>query len=54
MLLIFDTEYEYNTYTSNNTKLDSGVLYFIKENNTAHIYTNNIDGSLKIYNLLSL
>lgn len=54
MILIFETENEYNTYTSNNTDLDAGVLYYIKEDNTAHFITNNIDGNLKIYNLLSI
>lgn len=54
MIQIFETENEYNAFTSNNTNLDSGVLYYIKETNSAHIYTNNIDGELKIYDLYSI
>lgn len=51
MLKIFETNEEYNTYSDNNTKLDSGVLFYIKEDETAHFATNNIDGEYKIYDL---
>lgn len=51
MLKIFKTNEEYNTYTDNNTKLDSGVLFYVKEDETAHFATNNIDGEYKIYDL---
>lgn len=54
MIQVFDTENEYNAFTDNNTRLDSGVLYYIRSSNTAHIFTNNIDGELKIYNLFSI
>lgn len=51
MLKIFETNAEYNTYTDNNTNLDSGVLFYVKEDETAHFSTNNIDGEYKIYDL---
>ena len=51
MLQVFNTKEEYNTYTDNNTKLDSGILFYIKEDKTAHFSTNNIDGEYKIYDL---
>lgn len=52
MLKIFDTKEEYNKYSQNNTNLDSGVLYYVKENRNAHFLTNNIDGENKVYNLV--
>lgn len=52
MLKIFDTNEEYNKYSQNNTNLDSGVLYYVKENRNAHFLTNNIDGENKVYNLV--
>ena len=47
---VFETNAEYNIYTFNNTMLDSGILYYIKEDDTAHMFTNNIDGTNRIYN----
>ena len=52
MLKIFDTKEEYNKYSQNNTNLDSGVLYYVKENRNAHFLTNNIDGENKVHNLV--
>lgn len=49
MIEIFDTQQEYNVYTSYNTCLQSDRLYYIKENGNTHFYTNNIDGEAKIY-----
>lgn len=52
MLKIFETNDDYNIKTLNNTSLVSGKLYYVKEDNTAHFYTNNIEGGeAKIYNL---
>lgn len=51
MLEIFNTVEEYNIYTENNTKLESDRLYYIKEDNSGHFYTNNVDGEAKIYDL---
>lgn len=51
MLKIFETNAEYNVYTDNNTNVDSGILHYIKEDETAHFSTNNIDGEYKIYDL---
>lgn len=51
MIKVFNTDSEYNVYSNNNTNLDSGILCYIKENETAHFSTNNIDGEYKIYDL---
>lgn len=52
MLKIFETNDDYNIKTLNNTSLVSGKLYYVKEDNTAHFYTNNIEGGeAKIYDL---
>ena len=52
MIKAFETNNDYNTYTLNNTSLESDTLYYIKEDNTAHFYTNNIEGGeSKIYDL---
>lgn len=49
MLKIFKTLDEYNTYTDNGQVLDSGFLYYVKEDGSFHIFTNNIDGDLGVY-----
>lgn len=51
MIKVFETNYDYNLYTLNNTSLLSDILYYVKEDNTGHFYTNNIDGESKIYDL---
>jgi hypothetical protein len=51
MIKVFETNYDYNIYTLNNTSLLSDILYYVKEDNTGHFYTNNIDGESKIYDL---
>lgn len=51
MLKIFETNEEYNNYIQSEPLLISGVLYYIKEDNSAHFSTNNIDGEYKIYDL---
>ena len=47
--IVFDTLKEYNDYTSNGTRLSSGVLYLVKENNGLFFLSNNFDGTLKVY-----
>ena len=49
MIKIFDTLEKYNTYTNNGQNLESGFLYYVKEDNSTHYYTNNIDGVSTIY-----
>lgn len=51
MLKIFETNEEYNNYIQSEPLLISGILYYIKEDNSAHFATNNIDGEYKIYDL---
>ena len=51
MIKIFETNDDYNIYTLDNTSLLSDILYYVKEDNTGHFYTNNIDGESKIYDL---
>ena len=52
MIKSFETNNDYNIYTLNNTSLESDTLYYVKEDNTAHFYTNNIEGGeSKIYDL---
>lgn len=51
MLKIFETNEEYNNYIQSEPLLISGVLYYIKEDNSAHFSTNNIGGEYKIYDL---
>lgn len=50
MLKIFNTLQEYNTYTNNGQDLKSGYIYYVKEDNSTHFFTNNIDGEAKVYN----
>ena len=49
MIKIFETLEKYNTYTNNGQNLESGFLYYVKEDNSTHYYTNNIDGVSTIY-----
>ena len=49
MIKIFDTLEKYNTYTNNGQCLESGNIYFVKEDNSTHYFTNNIDGVSTIY-----
>lgn len=52
MIKIFETNEDYNIYTLNNTSLISDILYYVKEDNSGHFYTNNIEGGeCKIYDL---
>lgn len=49
MIKSFDTVEKYNTYTNNGENLKSGILYYVRENNSAHFYTSEIDGILAKY-----
>jgi len=49
MIKTFDTVEKYNTYTNNGANLKSGILYYIREDNSAHWFTSEIDGELKKY-----
>ena len=49
MIKIFDTLEQYNTYTNNGQNLVSGFMYYVKEDDSTHYYTNNIDGVSTIY-----
>lgn len=51
MIKVFETNYDYNLYTLNNTSLLSDILYYVKVDNSGHFYTNNVDGESKIYDL---
>lgn len=51
MIKVFETDNDYNIYTLNNTALESNIMYYVKEDNSGHFYTNNVDGESKIYNL---
>jgi len=44
---------KFNSDTNNGQDLKCGILYFVKENNSSHFRTNNIDGSDTIYNALT-
>jgi len=50
---IFNTLSKFNSDTNNGQDLKCGILYFVKENNSSHFRTNNIDGSDTIYNALT-
>ena len=47
MIKVFNTLSEYYTYI--NGGLNSGDIYFVKEDESAHFQTNNIDGNLTVY-----
>ena len=49
MIQIFETKDAYNIYTNNGTELDSGTIYYVEEDDSAHFITNNIDGVTTIY-----
>lgn len=51
MIQKFKTLEEYNNYTDSGTNLHSGTLYYVEEDNSGHLITNNIDGELKVYDL---
>lgn len=51
MIKVFDKLSEYYTYV--NGGLNSGDIYFVTEDESAHFQTNNIDGELKVYDLVS-
>ncbi len=51
MLQFFNTKEEYDKFIENDPILKSGILYYIKEDNSAHFSTNNIDGEYKIYDI---
>lgn len=51
MLQTFRTTEEYNNYTGNGENLNSGILYYVEEDNSGHFATNNIDGEYKVYDL---
>lgn len=52
MYMIFDTLAEYNKYTNNGANLTSGVIYYVKEDGSIHLQTNNIDGEMKKYDMM--
>jgi hypothetical protein len=47
MIKVFNTLSEYNTYVEGG--LVSGDLYYVKEDDSVHFQTNNIDGELAVY-----
>ena len=51
MLQVFNTKEEYNNFIENDPILKSGILYYIKEDNSGHFATNNIEDEYKIYDL---
>lgn len=51
MIKVFDKLSEYYSYV--NGGLNSGDIYFVTEDESAHFQTNNIDGELKVYDLVS-
>jgi len=51
MIKVFDKLSEYYSYV--NGGLNSGDIYFVNEDESAHFQTNNIDGELKVYDLVS-
>ena len=53
MITIFDTKEQFNTYTDNGQNIPSGFLYYVKEDETVHFNTNNIDGTQEIKNGLT-
>lgn len=53
MITIFDTKEQFNTYTNNGQNIPSGFLYYVKEDETVHFNTNNIDGKQEIKNGLT-
>ena len=48
MIKIFQTKEQFNTYTNNGQNIPSGFLYYVKEDETVHFNTNNIDGTQEI------
>lgn len=48
MIQIFNKITDYEQYTNNGLK--SGTIYYVKEDESIHFYTNNIDGTAKVYN----
>ena len=51
MLQVFNTKEEYNKFIENDPILKSGILYYIKEDNSGHFATNNIEDEYKIYDI---
>jgi len=51
MIKVFDLVSEYNAFTDNGTKLQSGDLYWVSDDKSVHFKTNNIDGEDKVYNI---
>ena len=49
MIKCFETLEKYNAYTNNGVNLKSGILYYVKEDSSAHFYTSEIDGTLAKY-----
>lgn len=50
MIKVFNTLSEYNTYVEGG--LVAGDVYYVKEDESAHFQTNNIDGSLGVYDFV--
>ena len=48
MILVFDTQDQFEGYTANGMK--SCDLYYVSENSTVHFRTNNINGTDTNYN----
>ena len=53
MIRIFKNLEEYNTFTNNGQDLVSGDLYWVEDNKSAFFLTNNIDGNVKKYDMLT-
>ena len=51
MLQVFNTKEEYDKFIENDPILKSGILYYIKEDNSGHFATNNIEDEYKIYDI---
>ncbi len=50
MIKVFDTVREYNSFVEGG--LVAGDVYYVKEDESAHFQTNNIDGSLGVYDFI--
>lgn len=50
MIKVFETVREYNSFVQGG--LVAGDVYYVKEDESAHFQTNNIDGSLGVYDFI--
>lgn len=50
MLEILNTVEEYINFTSDGQLMNSGDVYYVREDNSAHFITNNVDGNTETFN----